>query len=165
MQALCCSREEQSRLSLCQEGCQEQCPGLGAVLDLPEGASRWVSFGLCCGARSQGWITDIGVSWSATSKDLRMSEIPLSTKKGWFATVAWWKLGILGLPFWVQGVSLTPLLWWEMEPFLSIEPPAVDHGYSLAGTRQLSPACLQLALTAPWFNHTCGSEGKSSASC
>lgn len=33
-----------------------------------------------------------------------ISEIPISTtEKGWFATVAWWKSGILGFPFWVQG--------------------------------------------------------------
>lgn len=99
----CAALEGSRASSLCQEGCQEQCPGPGAVLHLPAGASRWISFRLCCGVWSQGWITDISVSWSATSKDLRMSEIPISTtEEGWFATVAWWKLGILGFPFWVQ---------------------------------------------------------------
>lgn len=103
MWALCSSRGEQSWLSLCQEGCQEQCPGPGAVLHLPAGAPRWVSFRLCCGAQFQGWITDISVSWSATSKDLSMSEIPISTtEKSWFATMAWWKSGILGFPSWIQ---------------------------------------------------------------
>lgn len=115
------------------------------VLDLPAGAPRWASFGLCCSARSHRWFTN-SVSWSATSKDLTMSEIPIATtEKGQFATMAWWKSGILDFPSEAREVSLTPLPWWKMEPFLSNLQPAVDHGHS--GRHQAAEPCLSPAST------------------
>lgn len=141
MWALCSPREEQSRLSPCQEGCQEHCPDPGPMLDLPARALRWVSFSLCS-AWSQGWITDISVS-----KDLRMSEIPISTtEKGWFATMAWWKSVILGFPFWVQG-SLTDSSAMVEDGTFPEHLAASSGSRTLSGRHQAAEPCLPPAST------------------
>lgn len=115
-----CPREEMSLLS----PCQEECPSRSRAGPPSRHLQVKLSFGLCC------WWSVTGVIYWHQCELICNQQRPEKCQKFPFPSLrkadlllqrAWWKSGALGFTFRVQGgVSLTPLLWWETKPFLSI---------------------------------------------
>ena len=141
----------------------------GAVLELPAGEALVWAVLPAVGHR-RGLLTSAWVDLQP-AKTWEKSEIPISTTgKGWSATVASTvNSGHIRIHLLSRGGPHSLLCrggsWNLCWAFSSQRCPGeaepADRGHSLAGTGQLS---LQLAPAVP-LNHTCGSEGESSARC